>query len=109
MLSTMSSLRPHGPFGGVEATDSEVRTRPLSIHGSAVVLSDRGERRRRHRVRRRRVRVVEILLVGGAPGCVHRGVGSVQPAIAAVLLVTEVVVPGLVGIALLGDSVRSGW
>ena len=27
----------------------------------------------------------------------------------AVFLVTEVLVPGLVGVALLGDTVRSGW
>ena len=29
--------------------------------------------------------------------------------VTAVFLVTEVIVPGLVGIALLGDSVRAGW
>lgn len=31
------------------------------------------------------------------------------PEVTALLLVTEVVVPGIVGIALLGDSVRDGW
>jgi drug/metabolite transporter (DMT)-like permease len=31
------------------------------------------------------------------------------PEVTALLLVTEVVVPGLVGIGLLGDSVRAGW
>lgn len=36
------------------------------------------------------------------------GLGSLAQ-VTAVLLVTEVVVPGLVGIVLLGDSVRAGW
>jgi len=29
--------------------------------------------------------------------------------VTAVMLVTEVIAPGLIGIALLGDSVRAGW
>jgi len=36
------------------------------------------------------------------------GLGSLAQ-VTAVLLVTEVTVPGLVGIVLLGDSVRAGW
>jgi uncharacterized membrane protein HdeD (DUF308 family) len=50
--------------------------------------------------------------VFGAVGLIgySRALGrSSLPRVTAILLVTEVTVPGLAGIVLLGDSVRPGW
>lgn len=52
--------------------------------------------------------VVVFGVIGLAAWSRALGLGSLAQ-VTAVLLVTEVVVPGLVGIAVLGDAVRAGW
>jgi len=55
---------------------------------------------------------VYLVIVFGAVGLIgySRALGrSSLPRVTAILLVTEVTVPGLAGIVLLGDSVRPGW
>lgn len=52
--------------------------------------------------------VVGFGVIGLAAWSRALGLGSLAQ-VTAVLLVTEVTVPGLVGIVLLGDSVRAGW
>ena len=59
-----------------------------------------------------RAPAVYLVVVFGAVGLIgySRALGrSSLPRVTAILLVTEVTVPGLAGIVLLGDSVRPGW
>jgi drug/metabolite transporter (DMT)-like permease len=53
--------------------------------------------------------LVVVFCVVGQISYSHALVVGVLSRVTAVFLVTEVIVPGLVGIALLGDAVRPGW
>lgn len=106
LAAALVALRPSGrawPLGvvaGLAFGGTSVAVRAVHISGEADPLALLGQP------------AVWALLVFWALGMLAYSRALALTSVdelTAVLLVTEIVVPGLVGIALLGDSVRAGW